>query len=95
MAGHRGHGRGRGGPASYVHSDKLRQPLDTSSELQRARAHTRWAAHRERAAEGPEAVAAHARMCRLKKIKAELKREKRAVRSILMPSPARSEDADR
>jgi hypothetical protein len=90
LAGHRGYGKGQG-PARGPGNGNPAKPLVTTPELQRARAHKRWSDHRERAAEGPEAVAAHARMCRLKKIKAELKRAKRAMRSIQLPPRVCSE----
>lgn len=84
-AGHRGKGKGCG-PASYEHSDKPRAaPLDTSSEKQRGRVLKRWAAHRERVAQGPDAVEAHARMLRFKKARMEIKREKRRIRATLPP----------
>lgn len=90
MPGHKGKGRGCG-PASYVHSDKPRQPLVITPEKQRERALKRWAAHRERVAQGPEAVETHARLVRLEKIRLEMKREKRRIHASVLPSPARSE----
>jgi len=92
MAGHRGMGRGCG-PASYAHSDKPRQPLLITPEKQRERALKRWAAHRERVAQGPEAVEAHARLVRFKKVRMAMKKEKRAMRSSVLPSHAGYEGA--
>lgn len=59
--------------------------LDTAPEKQRARALKRWAAHRERVAQGPDAVAQHARMIRFEKMRLELVREKRRIRAELPP----------
>lgn len=90
MPGHKGKGRGCG-PASNLHSDKPRQPLVITPEKQRERALKRWADHRDRVAQGPEAVEAHARLVRLEKIRLEMKREKRRIHASVLPSPARSE----
>ncbi len=87
MAGHRGKGIGAG-PASYAQSDKPRQPLVITPEKQRERALKRWADHRDRVAQGPEAVEAHARQVRFKKVRMAMKKEKRAIRSSVLPSPA-------
>lgn len=88
-AGHKGKGKGCG-PASHVHSDKPRQPLVITPEKQRERALKRWADHRERVAQGPEAVEAHARIVRFEKMRREMKREKRRIHASVLPSPARS-----
>ncbi len=87
MPGRRGKGIGAG-PASYAHSDKPRQPLVLTPEMQRERALKRWAAHRERVAQGPDAVEAHARVVRFKKVRLQMKKEKRALRASAIPSPA-------
>lgn len=83
-AGHRGKGRGCG-PASHEHSAAPMTMLDTAPEKQRARALKRWADHRERVAQGPEAVEAHARIVRFEKIRREMRREKRRIRAGLPP----------
>ncbi len=90
MAGRKGKGRGCG-PASYAHSDKPRQLLVITPEKQRERALKRWADHRERVAQGPDAVEAHARVVRFKKVRLQMKKEKRALRASTIPSPARVE----
>ena len=86
MTGHRGKGRGQG-PASRIHSEKPRQPLVITPEKQRERALKRWADHRERVAQGPEAVEAHRRAVALRKMRQQMKAERRAIRASL-PSPA-------
>lgn len=92
MAGHRGKGRGCG-PASRTQSEKPRQPLVITPEKQRERALKRWADHRARLAQGPEAVESHRRAVALKKMRKEIKAERRAIRANL-PPPARSEGAE-
>ncbi|MEE3502654.1 hypothetical protein [Acidiphilium acidophilum] len=79
-AGHRGKGTGCG-PANGPGNGNPGKPLDTSPDKQRARINKRWAAHRERVAQGPDAVAQHARMIRLEKARLELVRAKRAMRA--------------
>ena len=86
MTGHRGKGRGQG-PASRTNSDKPRQPLVITPEKQRERALKRWADHRERMAQGPEAVEAHRRAVALRKMRKQMKVERRAIRAR-MPPPA-------
>jgi hypothetical protein len=90
MAGHRGSGRGQG-PARGPGNGNPPKLLDTSPEKQRERVMRRWAAHRERVAQGPDVVAAHARMVRFKKMRLELKR---VMRSIQLPPRVCSEGTD-
>ena len=83
MTGHRGKGKG---PARGFGNGNPRAPmLDTSPEKQRARALKRWADHRERVAQGPDAVEAHRRVIALNQAKLKNLRERRAIRASLPP----------
>lgn len=85
MPAHRRKGRGAGPGQGAGNGSPKAPPLDTSPEKQRARAHKRWAAWRERRAAGPEAVELHRR-------KLVLERERREVKALArsIPMPPRA-----
>jgi hypothetical protein len=90
VTGHRGKGIG-GGPGQGPSNGNPGKLLDTSPEKQRARALKRWADHRERVAQGKEAVESHRRVVALKRARLELVRLKRSMCAASMPPRACSE----